>query len=418
MNIAQMKARLAEVVNELNVLNALEELGDSEIETIDTLNAEFDKLRRTIEAKEKMEAVAQAAKVPTRKTGPEAATHVEVMPTAKEKNGGFNNFGEYLMSVKQASRGNVDKRFRNTMFEKNGEDGGFLVPETFMGAIEKKLASDQSLLSKTNQLQVSGNSLRLNVDETAPWSGGIQAYWLAEGAQYQKSKAEFKAVDWRLHKLGALVPATEELLEDAVALESYINTQAPGAIMHAINSALISGNGVGKPTGILNSGFTFTVPAEGGQTADTVVTRNIVKMYSRLIPEAMAGAAWYVNAGVVEHLRLLKDDNDNFIYLANAMQLNGVPYATLLGLPVIPMLGSLKEIGTSGDIILANLSYVWSIVKTSGVKQAMSTHLEFDKDITNFKFTFRLDARCPFSAPITTEFGSYQMSAFIKLADR
>lgn len=419
MNLEEMKKRLADIVAKLGEFNGVESFTDSDVEEINALNEEFESLKKTIEAKEKVAAMTAAASTSVRKTAPEAITRVEVIPSKIEKNGGFKSFGEFLNSVKKATvTGDIDKRFQNTMFEKNGEDGGFLIPEEMMTEVTKKVQSDESLLARTRQFNVSGNSLSLPTDENQPWTGGVQAYWTAEGAQIAESKHNFGTASWRLHKLAALVKVTDELLEDAVALESYVRSMAPEAIMHKLNSAILTGNGVGKPKGILNSGFKVKVAKESGQAADTIVARNIIKMYSKLIPSARAGAVWFINAACEEQLRLMKSDSGDFIYLAPGSQMNQSVYGQLLGLPVIPLIGSMPELGTEGDIMLANLDYYYTIVKAGGMKQAISSHLYFDRDIQAYKFTMRVDGSCPFKTPVKTEFGNYEMSAFVTLEDR
>jgi HK97 family phage major capsid protein len=419
--LEQLRARLAEISARMSELNAVEDFTDVIVSEINELGTEFETVKGQIEAKEKVASIVAATSVSTRKTGPDApvaARSVEVVPRRKDKMGGFNSFGEFLGSVRKAGNGDVDKRFQNTMFEKVGEDGGFLVPEEMLTDVSKKLESDESLLSRVTSIPVSGNSLSLPTDETSPWNGGVQAYWTAEGAQIQDSKHKFGQANWKLHKLAALVKVTDELLEDSVALEGYIRARAPEAIMHKINSAILTGNGVGKPTGILNSGFRVVVAKESGQLADTVVARNIIKMYSRLIPQARRNAAWYINAAVEEQLRTMKDDEGNFIYLAPGSQMNQTPYGLLMGLPVIAMIGSMPALGDEGDIMLGSLSYYYAIIKRGGMKQAVSQHLYFDRDLQAYKFTMRIDGSCPFKSPVTTEFGNYEMSAFITLADR
>lgn len=419
MNLEQMRARLAAIVAKLNEFNGLESFDAAAVTEINALNTEFEALKTNIETKEKLEAMNASASASTRKTSPDSpVARVEVQATRKEKNGGFENFGEFLTAVKKASNGDIDKRFKNTMFEKNGEDGGFLISEEMMTDVTKKVQSDESLLSKTRQFSVSGNALSLPTDETSPWNGGVQAYWTAEGAQINETKHKFGQASWRLHKLAALIKTTDELLEDSVALESYIRAMAPEAIMHKINSAILTGNGAGKPMGILNSPFKVQVAAEGGQAADTIVARNVIKMYSKMIPAARANAVWYINAACEEQLRTMKDDQGNFIYLAAGSQMNQTPYGVLLGRPVIPMIGSMPALGDEGDIIFADLSYYYTIVKAGGMKQAISTHLYFDRDISAYKFTMRIDGSCPFKAPVITEFGAYEMSAFVTLAAR
>lgn len=419
--VEQLRAILAEIAQKIQAIQPGEEGYTAEQdEQINALSAEFESAKKQLATAEKVEEMkAGVAASAGRKASPSAAS-TPATPVASTKFGGFESGGAWLNAVKKAGQtGKIDERLQNAVMKESvGEDGGFLVPEEISSAILKKLAGDDSLMAKTNAIQVSGNALTINVDENNPWTGGITAYWTAEGTSITKSKASFKQASWRLQKLAALVDATDELLDDAVALESYILANAPAAIMHQVNKAILTGNGIGKPLGIINSAFAVTVAAESMQTADTVNAINVIKMYSRMFPSSRPNAAWYINPAVEEQLRLMKDANDNYIYLAPGSQMNQSPYALLLGRPVIPLMGGMPALGDVGDIIFADLSYYYMIRKASGVKSATSIHLQFDKEITSFRFSLRLDGKCPFQAPVTTEYGSYQMSAFVLLAAR
>ena len=418
MNLEQLRAQLAKIAAQIESFAGIEgEYNDEQCEQINALHEDFAKIKKQIEAAEKVEALTAQSKTSARKVA--TTPTVEVTRNSKEElQAGFKSYGEFLAAVKDASVGKIDRRFQNTHFEKNGEDGGFLVPETFMSEVKKKTDSDESLLAKTSQIVISSNNMTLPIDEQAPWNGGIQAYWINEGGQYTESKLALAQASWRLHKLGALVKVTDELLEDATALESYMLAKAPEAIMHKINGAIISGNGVGKPMGILSSGFKVQVAKEAGQTADTVVARNVIKMYSRMLPSSRASAVWYINPMVEEQLLTLKDDNGNFIYLAPGSQMNQTPYGQLLGRPVLPLLGGMPQLGDEGDIIFADLKYYTSILKAGGIKQAVSAHLLFDRDIQCYKFVMRIDGSCPFKSPVSPEFGTYEMSGIVTLAER
>lgn len=423
----QIRARLAEISAKLDGIVASDDgYSEDQVSEIETLNTEFEGLSTQLETAEKVEAMRAKATASTgRKTAAAAPAsqnpRIDVGRTLNDKFGGFNSSGEFLMAVKKAGQtGELAKQFQSsTAYEKVGEDGGFLVPEEISQAILKKLEVQESLMSATNALQVSGNALTINVDESQPWNQGVQAYWTAEGATLTESKPSFKQASFRLQKLAALVKATDELLEDATALESYIKSSAPDAFMHKINSAIISGNGAGKPQGIINSGFAVTVAKESGpQTADTVVAANILKMYSRMFPGSRSKAAWYINPAVEEQLRLMVDPNGDYLYISPGGQMNQTPYATLLGRPVIPLMGSMPALGDLGDIIFGDLSYYYMIRKAGGIKSATSIHLLFDKEQTAFRFSMRVDGKCPFTSPVTTEFGAYDMSAFVLLQAR
>lgn len=416
MNLDQMKARLNEIISKLAEFSAVEDFTNEDVDSINDLNTEFEGLKKNIEAKEKVMAMTATASTSTRKVAEGSVPRVEV---AAPKNGGFKSFGEFLGSVKKAASGEMDKRFQNTANETTDAEGGFLVHPEFLTDVTTILRSDESLLAKTKQFVVSSNNLTLPKDESSPWTGGVQANWLGENVQYTATTPNtLSQTSFKLNKLGVLIHITDELIDDSVALESYIRGMAPNAIMQKINESIISGNGISKPSGILSSGFKISVAKEVGQAADTIVARNVIKMFSRMLPASRGNAAWYINAGCEEQLRTMKDDQGNFIYLAPGSQLNQTPYGILLGRPVIPMLGSLPALGEEGDIVFADLSYYYSIVKSGGMKQAISAHLKFDYDVQSYKFTMRLDGKVPFSTPVTTQFGAYTMSAIVTLADR
>lgn len=425
MNLEQMKARLAVILAKMDEYKALENFSDEVVAQIDTLSAEFETLQKQILAKEKVENMAAAATTSTRQVAP--ISNISVGPERKTLDGknGFKAAGEFYRAVVDHASGKTDQRLSIRAAgaqEKIGEDGGFLVPDDFRSEIQNKVQGDESLLPRTRQFQTSSNNLVLPTSEVAPWDGtGIQAYWEGEGGTFTDTKHKFGSMAMRLHKLTALVRVTDELLEDAPALQSYINSQAPEAILHKVNSAIISGSGAGQPLGYLNSGFTVTVAAEGGQTADTVIFANINKMLGRILPMSFAKSVWLIHPALLEQIRAMKFDLTSSTPIPVYMPPAGVseaPYGTLYGRPVIPMMGGVKAPGDVGDISLVDLSYFYSAVKTAGIQQAISTHVYFSTQETAFRFSMRIAGQCPFKAPVSPEYGSYDMSGFVTLAAR
>jgi HK97 family phage major capsid protein len=272
----------------------------------------------------------------------------------------------------------------------------------------------------TRQFQTSSNNLTLPTHEASPWdSSHVKAYWDGEAVAATESKASFGETTMKLHKLTAMVRVTEELLEDAPALESWIKGEAPAAMVNKINNAIISGNGAGMPLGLLNSAFKIQVAKEVGQVADTIVFENINNMFGRIVPGSIGKAVWLVNPAVLPQLRTMKFDVANGVpaYLPTT-GISGASYGTLFGIPLKPMLGGVKALGDEGDIVLADLSYMYTAYKTAGIKSEMSTHVYFSTSEAAFKFTMRLAGHCPFKSPISTEYGAFQTSGFVTLQDR
>lgn len=430
MNLEAMRKRLAEIVGQLDEFKNLENFTDEQIDSINALNEECETLSKNIEAAEKIESMTQAVSMSNRKTQPEAPTSQKRVTVAHPKhvedNYGFESAGHYFLAIKDFSVGKVDPRLTKILdashSEGVGADGGFLVPADMRQEIQKKIMGDDSLLPRTRQFKTSSNKLELPVNEVAPWDGsGIQAYWEGEESVHQASKTKFDLAEWKLRKLTAYVTVTDELLEDAPAIESYIRQEAPEALVHKINNAIISGDGVGKPTGFLNSLFKYKVLKEAGQAADTIRFENINNMFGRLLPQSIGRAFWLVHPATLPQLRAMKFDNAAAspvpVYLPGN-SVAGSPYGTLMGLPIVVKMGGVKALGDEGDISLVDLSYYYSIVKTTGFKSEVNPYILWDRDAKAMKFQIRLGGHCPYKAPVTTENGGFQMSSFVTLEDR
>ena len=342
---------------------------------------------------------------------------------------GFRSSGEFLAAVLKSSAkgGSIDPRLvanAPTTYgqEGVGADGGFAVPPDFRSTIISKVMGEDSLLSKTDQQTSSSNSITFPADETSPWqsAGGIQAYWEQEGGQKQQSKPALVEKTVKLNKIIALVPLTDELLEDAPAMASYVNKKAPEKIDFKINDAIINGSGVGMPLGILNSPGTIVVPKEAGQAADSVVFENVRRLRAALTPAARKNAVWIMTPDMEDGLMTLSFPGTGTavpIFMPPG-GIRDTPNSTLFGRPIYTTEAS-PALGDQGDILFGDLSSYLSVVKGGGVRQDVSIHLWFDYDITAFRFVMRVGGQPWWNAPIQPfQAGSSARGFFATLAPR
>lgn len=305
--------------------------------------------------------------------------------------------------------------------ESVGADGGFAVPPDFRTAIVQKVMAEDSLLGRTDQMTTSSNSITVPTDETTPWqtSGGIQAYWESEGGQKTQSKPQLTDKTVKANKIIALVPMTDELLQDAPSMASYVTSKAPTKIDFKINDAIINGTGVGQPLGFLNSGALVTVTPDSGQAADTVIFNNIVNMYTRMTAEGKRRGVWVVNSDVEAQLMKMQFPGTGTavpVYLPPG-GLSAQPYGTLMGRPVISSEAA-PILGDVGDISFVDFSQYMSVVKAGGVRQDVSMHLFFDYDMTAFRFVLRVGGQPWWNAPIERLGGGLSRSPFVTLGAR
>lgn len=343
-------------------------------------------------------------------------------------NHGFYSFGEFAKMVAKASLpgGRLDQRLIQNApstygQEGVGADGGYAVPPDYRREIKQLVESEESLFSRTDMITTNSNRVELPVDETTDWqsSGGVLTYWKPEAGQLTQSKIALNSRSLDLHKLTVLVPVTEELLEDAAALDRYVRTKALSKIDFELTRVLVHGTGAGQPLGILNAPATISVAKESGQAADTLVFNNILNVWSRCKASYRKNAVWLANQDVEPQLMgLAFKDNaaGGPVYLPSG-GFSASPFPTLMGRPVIYHEVA-ETVGDRGDLILADFSQYMTAVKTTGVRSDISMHLFFDYDMLAYRFIFRVAGQPWHSSAISPRDGSNTLSPFVTLAAR
>lgn len=369
---------------------------------------------------------------PSNRIVPAPGNRVEPRPRVTANgNGGFRNFGDFAIAVRNAGqKGNdqVDPRLRNAAAstygqESVGADGGFAVPPDFRSEIAMKVFGEDSLVARTDRQRTSSNSMTIPTDMTAPWdnTGGIQAFWDGEATVMQQSKPKLEEVTYKAHKLHCLVPVTEELLEDAPSMDAYLRKKAPEKLDFKLSNAIVRGNGAGMPLGFLNSPALVTVAAEAAQTAGTINTTNISKMYARMPASSRRSAVWLVNPDATAQLDLLTVGQQP-VYMPPG-GIADAPYGRIKGRPVIEH-QVCDIVGNLGDIMFVDLEQYMSLTKIgggrddNGMKTDVSMHLWFDQDLVAYKFTIRIGGQPWWSKATAPLNGSNKLSPFVTLAAR
>lgn len=405
-------------------------LSDEQTAEFDALMAESEKLNADLERVEKLESVSASTRtVPAPQ--PTAQPRVEVGAPVIESDPmrGFETVSEFGRAVMQAALpgGRVDDRLHairrmdtdivaaptNYMTEHNSSDG-YMVPPQVSDEVSKLVMGGEGLLERFSPEVTTSNSVEELFDESTPWgSSGVLAYWSEEGAQLTGSRTSQRKSRTTLHKLHALVLASDELLEDTPRLQNRLTVAAADAIRWKAEDAIVNGNGVGKPQGFHQADCLVSVAKEASQAADTIDDQNILKAYSRLFG-GTEGAFWLAHRNTVPQLAAMTI-GDQPMWLGPSGNLSGAPGGMLLGLPVV-FSEHAQTLGDAGDIQLVQPKGYAAYIK-GGVKFSMSMHLYFDYDIGAFKWTFRIGGQAKLSAAVTMN-QSDTASHFIDIAAR
>lgn len=446
-NLKALEKTLAEDEKELaELLNVAEdELTDEDEARIEELTDSVEKARKRIKALRVSDSAGRPTTgKPTRRRGDDEEDETEdarpkarrslVIPAnakseADKRTHGFMSFGAFAASVGKAYKEHDESAINHltnaaTTYgtESVGGDGGWLVPPDFGTSIWTKVNGEGSLAELCAPYETSRNALAFPKDETTPWdnSTGIKVFWEGEGEVATESKAKFEIETARLKKLMALVKVSEELLDDAVGLDSYLRSVTPIRMQARLNTAIVRGTGAGMPLGILNAPSLLTISKETSQDAATIIMPNINKMWERLYAPSRANAVWLINQEC-EHML----DGMAFIpsavapggnpanmtaFLPIYMPANSIsnsPYALLKGRPVMPMMPC-SQLGTVGDIILVDLKQYMLLRKaqSAGIQVDTSIHLHFDQAVDTYRFMFRVQGQPIWNKVISAENGS------------
>lgn len=435
--VTQYREDMARLVKKMGDIDAkcVAENRDPSKQEIDTKNELMDaiaELREIVATQERQEQLRTALDAPA--NAPLTKPRPHPVQPEERKQDRFTTFGEQMAAIMRAglAGGTVDPRLRivraaSGLSESVPSDGGFLVQQDFSAELLQETFATGILASKCRRIPISGNanSLKINgVDEKSRASsryGGIVGYWEEEAGQKTKSKPEFRKIELSLKKLIGLCYATDELLEDAAALEGVIRTGFVSEFGFLLDDAIINGSGAGQPLGILNAGCLVSVDKEVGQKADTVVAENVIKMYSRIFAGSRSRAEWYINQNIEPQLftmSLAVGTGGIPIYMP-AGGLSGQPYGTLFGRPVIAI-EQAASLGDLGDIMFADLGSGYILAEKGGIKSDMSIHVRFLEDESVFRFVLRVDGQPVRATALTPYKGtvSYSQSHFIALSAR
>lgn len=299
------------------------------------------------------------------------------------------------------------------------QEGAAFVPIERSREVWERAMSQENLLSLVDSTPVAGNGYELPAWQDKSHAtagllfGGARAYWGDEGGSMTGSKPATRKIAFKLNKLYVLMYATEELLDDTVALDARLQRVAGACFAHKINNAIVRGTGSGQPLGLLNSTCKITQAAVSAQGTNTIIGTNIVQMTARRAPGA--GFVWLYNIDCEPQIKELnfKTTNTGAQYLFQTTMREGVPVDTIDGKRAIET-EHCSALGTEGDLILWQPLSYGAIVKSTGIKQSVSMHLRFDYDEAAFKWTFRMDGR-PFWDDVLTPTNGATRSPIVTL---
>lgn len=326
----------------------------------------------------------------------------------------FNPSDQRLNFVEGVGAAGENGELQAEMRMDNGPSGGFMVPVQHRNTIMKVPPEAALVRPRANVLEAgdqpdAGVTMpALDQGGTSPANmfGGMQFSWIGEGDDKPETDSKLREFSLTPHEIAGHVVITDKLLRNWRGSGVFLENLMRDGVNAVEDFNFQQGNGNHKPLGLLYAGATKWI---NRATANKITYRDLVNMVARVLMRGGGAPIWSMPQAALPEIATLKDDNGNFIWVANAR--DGFA-GTLLGYPVrwnnrAPLLGS------KGDVTLADWSQ-YMIKDGAGPFVATSEHVKFLQNKTVIKIFWNVDGSPWMTAPIKEENG-YEVSPFVGL---
>jgi HK97 family phage major capsid protein len=363
-----------------------------------------------------------------------------------DPNRGYKSIGEQLVDIAYACRPDTggingfaperkEKFLKSQAVEKGpstptganldqGNSVGWLLAPTFSNDVSRKTFETNDLVSLFNRVPIEGESLTItrpnDLTRSNGITGGYLAYWKSEVEQFTGTRAQLRRITLTPKELYAYSVVSDKALRNIPALNATVASDLSEAIRYRVNQAVIRGDGVGKPLGILNAPALITQAATGSQAADTVTQANLANMRRRLLASSWSNFVVLANQDIQAQLDLLvtvvRNNADTENVGGFTTSLYNADRDTIMGRPIIRE-EHCSTLGDVGDILFVDPRGYY--IGTRGTLQTdMSMHLRFDWAETAFRALFEIDGQPDLSGPVTPAQSTTTLSHFVALAAR
>lgn len=387
MDINDLNRERVQAVEQMRALNdtAAKEKRDltaEETATWDDLNKQVDAIKAKIDRQNALDAVAresalfneQRERLVAEQGKGEKKTAVKQHPRETAE------YTEAFWNVARRGRSNVGIDVTNALEVGTNSEGGYVVPVEFERVLIKSLETYNALRTYCRVIQTaSERRIPVETDTGA-------ASWIDEEAAYPESDPVFGQVTLAAHKLARIIKVSEELMRDAFFdMQTYIADNYGRTFGYAEETAFLTGDGSGKPTGLV-------VTAQAGVTAagTTAVTGDeLISLFYTLKRPYRANATWVLNDMTIAAVRKLKLSDGQYVWTPGLQ--DGEP-DRILGRPVVA--SDAVETMAAGDVaaVFGDLSY-YVIADRAGREMQRLNELYAATGQIGFKMNQRVDGK-------------------------
>jgi len=351
--------------------------------------------------------------------------------------------------------GLVDRSYKESITRawnayQGGTNGGFAVDSDLAQIVWDKARQVDTPLARcrlwtTSKVEFNWPAFDETSRVTGSRWGGLKATWRGGGLDRSltsdASVPGFSLVKFRPSSLIIYSdPLPRDLFSDSDLVADALSQTAHLELAYAIVDAMVNGDGLDKPLGVLNAKATIKIARSA---ANDVKADDIDSMWSRFWGPSRSNAVWICADDTLLKVDAAAESYPSGMYFPQGY--GGNPYPLLKGRPLLSI-EQCPALGSLGDLILADWSQFGLVARAAPVKGksqsdspeievsketvdgihgllanqvdgASTEHLRFDTDEVVWRFKIRVDGKPMWLRPVEIANRSQTASPFIALGD-
>ena len=347
--LKEKRASIYTSIDELRQATDGREMTAEEQQRWDTMLSDYDKADKAVEAEERFMDIQrkQAEQEVARRDSLLGQTVGEEYRRA---------FGDYLLNgasgISSESRATIEQRAGIA-----GLSGGLIIPKTLASEIEVALKAYGGMFEAATILNTShgGDLILPTVNDT-----NAKAAIVSEYDQSTKRAPSFGSVVLKAYTYRTpIIPVSQELIQDsAFDLDALLSRLLADSFSRGVNEDLTTGNGTGKPTGIVTAATACTTQA----AAASIKLDDIIDLIKSVNSAYARNGKFMFNRNTLWELAKIKDQTGRYIWQDSTRE--GTP-ATLFGKQYV-LNDDMADIGAGnasvlfGDLTKYNIRLVQS----------------------------------------------------------
>ena len=347
--LKEKRASIYTSIDELRQATDGREMTAEEQQRWDTMLSDYDKADKAVEAEERFMDIQrkQAEQEVARRDSLLGQTVGEEYRRA---------FGDYLLNgasgISSESRATIEQRAGIA-----GLSGGLIIPNTLASEIEVALKAYGGMFEAATILNTShgGDLILPTVNDTSAKAAIVSEYDQSTKRAPSFGSVVLKAYTYRT----PIIPVSQELIQDsAFDLDALLSRLLADSFSRGVNEDLTTGNGTGKPTGIVTAATACTTQA----AAASIKLDDIIDLIKSVNSAYARNGKFMFNRNTLWELAKIKDQTGRYIWQDSTRE--GTP-ATLFGKQYV-LNDDMADIGAGnasvlfGDLTKYNIRLVQS----------------------------------------------------------